>query len=189
MPLTDTQLIVLSAASQRDRHHVLPLPKSLKGGAATKVISGLMTRGLIEEVNAKPGEPRWKEPENSSPTTLVLTETGLAALDGDTAATGARKDKGRQKSGKAPKAHHAPRQRLRAAKEVKTRADTKQAKLIAMLKRPNGASIEEIVAAFGWQPHTVRGAISGALKKKLGLDIASESVEGRGRIYRISSGD
>jgi hypothetical protein len=46
-------------------------------------------------------------------------------------------------------------------------------------------SIEEIVAAFGWQPHTVRGAIAGALKKKLGLDVTSEKVEGRGRVYRV----
>ena len=67
----------------------------------------------------------------------------------------------------------------------KTRADSKQARLIEMLKRDKGASIDEIVKAFGWQPHTVRGAIAGALKKKLGLDVISEKVEGRGRIYRI----
>lgn len=54
-----------------------------------------------------------------------------------------------------------------------------------MLKAPEGASIEEIVTAFGWQAHTVRGAIAGALKKKLGLQVGSETVEGRGRVYRI----
>ena len=54
-----------------------------------------------------------------------------------------------------------------------------------MLKAPKGATIDEIVAAFGWQPHTVRGAIAGALKKKLGLEVTSEKVEGRGRVYRI----
>ena len=42
-----------------------------------------------------------------------------------------------------------------------------------MLKRPEGASVAEIVTAFGWQPHTVRGAITGALKKKLGLNVTS----------------
>ncbi len=62
---------------------------------------------------------------------------------------------------------------------------TKQARLVAMLEAPEGASIEEIVAAFGWQPHTVRGAIAGALKKRLGLQIGSEAIEGRGRVYRI----
>jgi Protein of unknown function (DUF3489) len=56
-----------------------------------------------------------------------------------------------------------------------------------MLKRPEGASIEEIVKAFDWQPHTVRGAIAGALKKKLGLNVVSEKVEGRGRTYRMAS--
>lgn len=67
----------------------------------------------------------------------------------------------------------------------KGRTGTKQAQLIAMLGAPEGASTEEIVAAFGWQPHTVRGAIAGALKKKLGLQVASEAIEGRGRVYRI----
>jgi hypothetical protein len=67
----------------------------------------------------------------------------------------------------------------------KLRAGTKQAHLIEMLQRPEGATIDEIVAAFGWQPHTVRGAIAGALKKKLGLDVTSEKVENRGRVYRL----
>jgi len=57
---------------------------------------------------------------------------------------------------------------------------------IEMLKRKEGASIEEIAKAFGWQPHTVRGAIAGALKKKLGLDVTSEKVDGR-RVYRIEA--
>ena len=54
-----------------------------------------------------------------------------------------------------------------------------------MLKAPKGATLDEIVAAFAWQPHTVRGAIAGALKKKLGLEVTSQKVEGRGRVYRI----
>ncbi len=67
------------------------------------------------------------------------------------------------------------------------RAGTKQAQLVAMLEAPEGASTAEIVAAFGWQPHTVRGAIAGALKKRLGLQIGSEAIEGRGRVYRMMS--
>ena len=70
-------------------------------------------------------------------------------------------------------------------KPTQGRAGTKQAQLVAMLEAPEGASTEEIVAAFGWQPHTVRGAIAGALKKRLGLQIGSEAIEGRGRVYRI----
>ncbi|MBN8957129.1 MAG: DUF3489 domain-containing protein [Rhizobiales bacterium] len=67
-----------------------------------------------------------------------------------------------------------------------TRANSKQAQLIEMLKRRDGATIEEIVKKFDWQAHTVRGAIAGALKKKLGLKVDSEKVEGRGRVYRIA---
>lgn len=73
------------------------------------------------------------------------------------------------------------------AKTSGTRADSKQAQLIEMLKRPDGATIEEIVKKFEWQAHTVRGAIAGALKKMLGLDVQSEKVEGRGRVYRIKA--
>jgi hypothetical protein len=68
----------------------------------------------------------------------------------------------------------------------KTRGDTKQAQLIAMLRRNEGATIAQIVEATGWQPHTVRGAFAGALKKKLGLTVTSEKVEGGERTYRIT---
>ena len=73
-----------------------------------------------------------------------------------------------------------------AAPKTRTpREGTKQATLIAMLRAPEGATLDEIVAATGWLPHTARGAMSGALKKKLGLTITSEKVEGRGRVYAI----
>jgi len=57
-----------------------------------------------------------------------------------------------------------------------------------MLKRVEGATIEQICQATGWQPHTVRGAMAGALKKKLGLDIQSTKDSGGYRVYRIASG-
>ena len=66
------------------------------------------------------------------------------------------------------------------------RAESKQSQLIAMLKQPDGATIVEIAKALDWQPHTVRGAIAGALKKKLGLNVESEKVDDRGRVYRIA---
>ena len=65
------------------------------------------------------------------------------------------------------------------------RQGTKLARLIDMLRREHGATVAETVAALGWQAHSVRGAISGALKKKRGLIIQSEMRDGRGRIYRI----
>jgi hypothetical protein len=66
------------------------------------------------------------------------------------------------------------------------RKGTKQEAVIAMLRTEGGATIDEITAATNWAPHTARGFMSGALKKKLGLTITSEKVEGRGRCYRIA---
>ena len=75
-----------------------------------------------------------------------------------------------------------------ATKPATPRAESKQSQLIAMLKRPDGATIVEIAKALDWMPHTVRGAIAGALKKKLGLNVESEKVElSRGRVYRVLS--
>jgi len=66
------------------------------------------------------------------------------------------------------------------------RQNTKQAKLITLLRRPSGATLVDLVKATGWQPHTVRGAISGALKKRLGLKVVSEKAEGKERTYRLA---
>jgi hypothetical protein len=60
--------------------------------------------------------------------------------------------------------------------------------MVALLRRPGGASLKVLVAATGWQAHSVRGAMSGSLKKKLGLAISSEKVDGQ-RIYRIAPTD
>ena len=74
-----------------------------------------------------------------------------------------------------------------ANKQASTpRTDSKQSQLIAMLKQPDGATIVEITKALDWLPHTVRGAIAGALKKKLGLKVESEKFDNRGRVYRIA---
>ncbi len=70
-------------------------------------------------------------------------------------------------------------------KQQEPRGDSKLARLIALLKRPAGASIAEAVKATGWLPHTVRGAISGALRKRLGLNVVSARSEKGARTYRI----
>jgi hypothetical protein len=62
---------------------------------------------------------------------------------------------------------------------------SKQDEVIAMLRRPEGATVDEVVNATGWQRHTVRGVFSGTLKKKLGLTLASAKEE-RGRVYRVA---
>ena len=75
----------------------------------------------------------------------------------------------------------------RAASAADPRAGSKQAQVIGLLQRPEGATIDEMAAAMGWQRHSVRGLISGALKKKLGLPVVSEKTE-RGRLYRLKMG-
>jgi hypothetical protein len=69
----------------------------------------------------------------------------------------------------------------------KQRDGTKQAVLIALLKRPEGATLSQMVEATQWQVHTVRGAMAGALKKKLGLEITSEKQTGTDSVYRITT--
>ena len=68
----------------------------------------------------------------------------------------------------------------------RTRDNCKQAQVIAMLRRPEGATIAQIMDVTGWQQHTVRGTFAGAFKKKLGLSITSEKPEGGERVYKIA---
>jgi hypothetical protein len=67
-----------------------------------------------------------------------------------------------------------------------TKGSSKQDAVIAMLRRPEGATVDEVASATGWQRHTVRGVFSGTLKRKLGLTVASAKEE-RGRVYRIGA--
>ena len=72
------------------------------------------------------------------------------------------------------------------SKPRRTRVDSKQATVIGMLTRPEGATIAQICEITGWQSHTVRGTFAGAFKKKLGLNLTSEKVQGGERIYRVA---
>ena len=177
--LSDTQTIILSRAAQNEDRIALPLPDSLRGGAAAKVVGAMLTKGFLEEVEAdmRKGEPVWRETGDGNGVTLVATDAGLDAIgigpeDADTTPAGAT---------------DAPTETDPALKARTPREGTKQATLISMLRAPHGATIEEIMAATNWQSHTVRGAMAGALKKKLGLEVTSEKVEDRGRVYRIAS--
>ncbi len=78
--LSDTQLVVLSAACQRPDRNVLPLPTNLRGGAQGKVIASLVDKGLAEEIEAQPGQLVWRENEDSSRTTLRATDAAFQAL-------------------------------------------------------------------------------------------------------------
>ena len=184
--LSDTQTIILSRAAQKEDRIALPLPESLRGGAATKVVGAMLAKGFLEEVDAnmRKGEPIWRETGDCHGVTLVATAAGLAAIDIEpedvnTALAGATYAPTEEPAPDAPT-------RPEAAPKTRTpREGTKQATLIVMLRAPDGATIEEIMAATNWQPHTVRGAMAGALKKKLGLEVTSEKIEGRGRVYRL----
>jgi hypothetical protein len=189
--LSDTQAFILGAAAQREDRNVLPLPGSLRGGAAAKVVSALLSRGLIAETTTDSRTRAdaalnrfWRNDEDGRAILLHITDAGLAAIGVEPEG----RDSAPAGSDEAPTAE-APKDALAEAdpapKARAPRAGTKQAKLIEMLRAPDGATIDEIVAETGWQAHTVRGALSAALKKKLGLMITSEKIEGRGRVYSL----
>jgi Protein of unknown function (DUF3489) len=166
--LTETQTLILSRAAQQVDRIALPLPDRLRGGAANKVIVPLIKRGLLDEVDAdlRKGEPTWRKTGDGHGTTLIITDAGLKAIGAEL---------------KLAIAEHADDNKPARA----PRTGTKQALLIEMLRAPDGASIAEIVTALDWQSHTIRGAMSGALKKRLGLTITSEKDADRGRVYRL----
>jgi hypothetical protein len=176
--LSDTQSVILSAACAREGGLVLPITASLKGGAVDMVLTSMIKKGLIEAIPVKAGAPVWREDEDGTPLTLVATAAAYEAL-GIVADTGADTAPEEKLATDPPTDAHV------AKPARKIREGTKQEALIAMLRRPEGASIAEITAEFGWLPHTSRGAIAGALKKKLGLDVTSEKDEIRGRIYKL----
>ncbi|PRX29945.1 Protein of unknown function [Meinhardsimonia xiamenensis] len=163
--LSDAQAVILSTACAREDGSIFPVTASLKGGAVGNVCKSLLKRGLIEEVPATDLETVWRHDEERGPITLRATPLAYSAL-GIT-------DSQDETPADAPPT------------PVRRRKGTKQEILIEMLRAEGGATIDEIVEATGWKPHTVRGAMSGVLRKKLGLTITSEKVERRGRTYMI----
>ena len=182
--LTETQTIILSAGAQRPENIALPLPKGLAGAAAKMAVAKMIEHGWLQEVDAnlRRGESMWRETGDGHGTTLVVTDAGLEAIGIEPvpATTVTNLRNAEPEPNPQPTAAETP-------KPVHIRAGTKQAQIIALLQRPEGAAITEIVAETGWMAHSVRGMISGALKKKLGLPIASEKVDGRGTVYRLDA--
>jgi hypothetical protein len=198
--LTDTQLIILSTAGQRDDGVVLPLPKSLKleGGALSHVLKGLLKKGLLDERPTGDSAAAWRKGKDGQRITLVMTDAGRQAIgiaadeqglstSESFAPRDSKRSAGRHRKASKSKATAAPQSKgKRTASRAALRSGTKLALLLDLLQRKGGATIAEVMKATGWQAHSVRGAISGALKKKLGLAVASDKVEGRGRVYRIT---
>lgn len=188
--ITDIQLVILSTAAQRDDGAALPLPKSLKlqGGAAATSLKSMLKKGWLQERPAAAGEPAWRETGNGRMTLFIAT-SGLSAIGIESeSAEGVKPAEEIETKGRPDGKSGNVITLATKFKRPATRPNTKQASLIALLRRKRGATIAELSDATGWQAHSVRGAISGTLKKKLGLIVASEAVDGRGRVYRIVEG-
>ncbi len=84
-------------------------------------------------------------------------------------------------------AHRKKNARTKRARQSQSNGRSKTAKILALLKRPNGASLEQLQKATGWQPHSVRGFLSGAIKKKMGLRVRSEKPADGVRTYHVVS--
>jgi hypothetical protein len=185
--LTDMQRVLLSNASMRLDFKLLPPPKCLKVDATdlARSVKVLVTRGLVAEVVAERADAIWRETQQGGRTTLVITAAGMEAIgvsadDQVPAITGIRTevftDEVRRAEGHARSCTTPP---------STPRSSSKLGIVIALLRLPVGATITELMDATAWQPHSVRGAISGMLKKRFGLVVVSAMVEGRGRVYRI----
>lgn len=174
--LTDMQRVILAHAATRDDGRIFPVPSSLNknAGAIGLCLRATSARGLVAEVPASRGDVAWVTTPEGEHYTLVITELGLAAIgltDTDQPSLSSSQlvtpQKAPADSGPAP------------------RTGSKLELLIARLSQVEGATLEELMAITGWQKHSVRGAISGALKTRRKLDVTSTVVEGRGRVYRI----
>ena len=156
--LTPAQHAILAYAHQHTEGKITWFPVNIKGGARKKVIDGLFNRALI----------------TYDGTDWFVAAEGYEALGVPR---------------KAPITIQALDEVIEAATDAKprTRDNSKQAQVIEMLKRPEGATIGQIAEATKWLPHTIRGTFAGAFKKKLGLDITSTKEAGGERVYRIAS--
>lgn len=161
--LTETQTAILKAAAGRPEGNIEPLPPTLRGGARTAVIDGLLSRRLIADAD---GRHR-------------LTDAGYAAVG--YAAVGKRHPirKGVRKT-------DAPDALTRSEPIPSTlRPGTKLASIIDAMRHPDGATIVQMMAGTGWQAHSVRGAISGMVRKRLGYEVITEKGVSGQRAYRI----
>ena len=183
--LTDTQLMLLSKATQQDGLVVIP-PK-LKGAAATKVVKPLLAHGLVNEVPSKPDMPAWRRDETEGQSyALVITRAGRKAINVE--------DEGEQPNEPSEKPARKSRRAAkpagrkgskRAAGDAAPRAGSKLALVIDMLGARGGATIDALVKATGWLPHTTRAALTGLRKR--GYRIEKERGDDDATRYRVIS--
>jgi len=206
MAISHTQLLILSAASQRT-DHAATLPANLKGSAAKKVIDRLLKQKLLQELRAKDDMPIWRRGNDSRSYTLRITKAGLKAIEvedvadaPDNRATAGRDEvatantpaetKSSERPGRAKRSSSkkaaAPTAKATKASSGRPSPDTKQDRVVALLQQPGGAALDVLVDATGWQKHSVRGFLAGTVRKKLKLALISEKIDGI-RTYRIGA--
>lgn len=183
--LTNTQLIVLSTAAQRQDGGVIP-PERLKGNAAQKTVARLVALGLIEEVGAHGSLPVWRRDDEGN-LALRITSAGLAAIgvepEGDDTSSEPDDGEGEQPSDGEPAMPDASPLPSRTGQP---RAGTKQALVVERLSAEAGASLDELITATGWLPHTTRAALTGLRRK--GYAITKAKDENGPTRYRIVQG-
>jgi hypothetical protein len=154
--ISPAQSLLLRTAARNPDGRVIP-PDTLRGGARVKVLTALLQRG-------------WIKPADDG---HVMTDAGYAAI-------------GRQRP--VPPDDIQPvdtTNDLQLLEGIPVRSGTKLAALVIALRRPQGATSLQLMLATGWQPHTVRGATSGMLRKKLGLNVVLAQNESGERVYRV----
>ncbi len=166
--LTDAQRIVLSKAAAREDGAAV-VPANLTRAAAAKIGSSLLARKLMRKIQSKPGMPAWREDETGKSISLVITRAGRDAIGMDQAQKIDRSVCNSSKISKPVASQPAG---------VALRAGTKQALIVEMLSRERGATLDALIEATGWLPHTARAALTGLRKK--GYVIERLGGEGKG---------
>ena len=192
--LTPTQRFILDAASLHTGGRIERFPDNIKGGARSKVLDGLFNRALITRDGdgwcvAAEGYDAMKHPRPGiNPKRISAFEAKLDRIIANAeAATAEIAPDGADAAMEAAVASAEASFTANDAPRVpRTREHSKQAEVLRMLRRPEGATISQICESTGWQAHTVRGTFAGAFKKKLGLSIVSDKPQGGDRVYRIA---
>jgi len=183
--LTDTQLVILTAAVRRDSHAVLPLPKSLKvnKGTATRVLKALLANGLIEEQPTTLRAGVWRQDQAGQRYMLTITNTGMAGLEGGPAPAIKKQPATHAKNN--TQAQHVAAQDKPANEDVASkRPGGKLATILELLQRSKGAPLADLEKATGWQSHSVRAALTGLRKRD--ILILRETQNGVTR-YRVAA--